>query len=125
MWHWGTYTTRIQVRNKKVIDLCYLVDESAAANNATPSVAATPEDLATSLNTYQDSSESHLLPTLRTESLKSPAKTAAGILANVDAFTATWFGSTAALDYGAGSGATYSLAGFKGSLQAALIAANL
>lgn len=122
-WTFGQYTTRVFVRNGSLIDLCYSVDESAAygKNDLDPVSIMTEEDKTLSL-TYQYG-DIDLLPTLRTESLKSPAKSRAVINGNV----VTWLQSLdeTITEVGVGSACTYTVQGFQQSLQAALIAANV
>jgi hypothetical protein len=122
-WTFGQYTTRVFVRNGAMIDLCYSVDESDAfaANDLEVVSYMTEEDKTLSL-TYQYG-ELQLLPSLRTEALKSPAKSRAAINGNL----VTWLQSLddTITEIGANSGCTYTVQGFQQSLQAALVAAKL
>ena len=81
----------------------------------------TEDDKTLSL-TYQYG-DINLLPTLRTEALKSPAKSRAAINGNL----VTWLQSLdeTITEVGANSGCTYTVQGFQQSLQAALIAASI
>jgi hypothetical protein len=135
-WIYGQYTTRVFVRNGVMIDLCYSVDESDefAHNNLTPESVMTEEEKLTSLNDYQnidafyddpDAIVLPLLPTLRTEALKGPAKSRAAITNNLVNFLVSVGFDAEASDVGAMTGATYSIRGFHQSLQAALVAAKL
>lgn len=122
-WTFGQYTTRVFVRNGAMIDLCYSVDESDtfAQNDLDVISYMTEEDKATSL-TYQYG-DLQLLPTLRTEALKSPAKSKSAINQNI----VTWLQAVddTITEIGANSGCTYTVQGFQQSLQAALVAAKL
>jgi hypothetical protein len=122
-WTFGQYTTRVFVRNGTMIDACYSVDESNefAQNDLNPVSYMTEEDKATSL-TYQYG-DIDLLPSLRTEALKSPAKSRTAINQNL----VSWLQGLddTITEIGANSGCTYTVQGFQQSLQAALVAAKL
>ena len=122
-WTFGQYTTRVFVRNGALINLCYSVDESDAyASNDLDVVSYMTEEDKTLSLTYQYG-DLQLLPTLRTEALKSPAKSRAAINQNL----VSWLQSIddTISEIGANSGCTYTVQGFQQSLQAALVAAKL
>lgn len=136
LWNWGTYTTRIVVNKKALTAVCTLVDESAAGNNL--GATATEEDKQTSLDLYQmptvgmDQEFPGTLPIMWYATLAKPASDAATISGNVDqcivqlstVTTAPCIkGGLAFADMGGLTGATYTVGGYSGSLQAALSAA--
>lgn len=133
LWNWGTYTTRILVNKKTVKKVCTYVDESAAGNNL--GTAATSEDLNTSIVQYQmpdsglDAEIPGTLPVLWAATLVAPATKATTIAANVTTcISQSWeeksgpcvAGGLAIAEFGGLTGATYTVNGYKDSLQAAL-----
>jgi hypothetical protein len=136
LWNWGTYTTRVLVKNGSVLQVCTYVDESAAANDL--GTLATAEDKATSADLYQGASKGMdqaipgQLPTLWYATLVKPAHTQVAIEANVTTCaTQSYDVTTTACPKGGLSdptthltGATYTVAGYKGSLHAALVSAK-
>lgn len=135
-WTFGQYTTRVFVRNGAMIELCYSIDEGDdyAHSDLDPVTHMTSAEKLQSISDYQlidldfdpsNGSQIELLPSLRTEALKSPAKSRAAVTTNLVNFLQVNGIDADASDVGAFSGATYTIRGFHLSLQAALIAANV
>lgn len=136
VWNWGTYTTRAIFQGGKMINVCTMVDESAAGNDL--GTAATEEDIATSASLYQgmaagmDQDIPGAIPLLQYAALATPAVSQTAIVNNVQqcivqdylTTTAPCIKGGLALEVGGLTGATYTVNGFKGSLQAALTSAK-
>lgn len=136
VWTWGTYTTRGIFRGGKLVNVCTFVDESAAGNDQ--GAVVTEEDIATSASLYQgmaagmDQDIPGAIPLLQYAALAAPAVSQTSILNNVSqcivqdymTTTAPCIKGGLALEVGGLTGATYTVNGFKGSLQAALTSAK-
>lgn len=136
LWSWGTYTTRAMFQGGTLVNVCTSVDESGAGNNL--GTAATPEDIATSASLYQgmaagmDQDIPGAIPVLQYAALAKPAVSQTAIINNVSqCITQDYMTTTApcikgglALTVGGLTGATYTVSGFKDSLQAALTSAK-
>jgi hypothetical protein len=135
-WTFGQYTTRVFVRNGAMIELCYSIDESNefAHSDLDPITYMTDEEKLESISGYQladldgddlNGVEIRVLPSLRAEALKGPAKSRSAITTNLINLLQANGLDAEAFDVGAMTGATYSIRGFHQSLQAALVAAKL
>ncbi len=136
LWDWGTYTTRIIIKGSKLSDVCTFVDQTNDGNDL--GTAATAEDKQTSLDLYQGSTKPITLdipgqlPVMWYAAVAAPAKTVAGIEANVQqCVTQNYTVTTAPCIKGGltdpvthATGASYTVGGFTGSLHAALTAAQ-
>lgn len=134
LWSWGVYTTRVMVNKRALTAVCTSVDESEAGNNLGQS--ATEEDKGVSPDSYQgpDKGMSETipgqLPVLWYATLAKPARDASAVLANVtQCITQDWGVTTAPCIkggladlslLGGLTGATYTVNGYKSSLQGAL-----
>jgi len=113
---WGTYRTRVYARGAALVPghVCTAVTFSGA----------TAAEVAEARTTYV----AGVVPVLRAAALTPtaarPGMGRAAMLARVQEEVVTSLGG-AATPIGAGSGATYSIAGFRHSLQAALVQARL
>jgi len=136
VWSWGTYTTRAMFQGGKLVAVCTHVDESAAGNDlGTP---ATEEDIATSASLYQgmamgmDQDIPGVIPVLQYAALAKPAVSKTAIINNVSqCITQDYLTTTTpcikgglALEVGGLTGASYTVSGFRDSLQAALTSAK-
>lgn len=136
LWSWGTYTTRAIFKGGALVSVCTHVDESAAGNNL--GAVATAEDIATSASLYQgmaagmDQDIPGAIPVLQYAALAKPAVSQTAIINNVSqCITQDYMTTTSpcikgglALTVGGLTGATYTVSGFKDSLQAALTSAK-
>lgn len=134
MWSWGVYTTRVVVNKQSLTAVCTYVDETNAGNDL--GTAATEEDKATSHKTFQgpdagmDQAIPGQLPVLWYATLAKPAKDASAIIGNVSQCIAQDWGVTTEpcikggladnAILGGMTGATYTVNGYRSSLQAAL-----
>ena len=136
VWSWGTYTTRAVFRGGQLVNVCTSVDESAAGNDL--GTAATADDIATSASLYQgmasgmDQDIPGAIPVLQYAALAKPAVSQTAIINNVSQCITQDYMTTSApcikgglaLTVGGLTGATYTVSGFKDSLQAALTSAK-
>ena len=112
---WGTYRTRVYLRGSVIqpAHVCTTVAFTSSSANEVTEVRTT----------YV----ANVVPTLRAAALtptaQIPGMGKAAVLARVQEEVVTSLGGAAA-PIGAGSGASYSIAGFRGSLQAALAKAR-
>lgn len=134
LWSWGVYTTRVMVNKQALTAVCTFVDETNAGNDL--GQAATEQDKLDSHSLYQgpdkgmDEMIPGQLPVLWHATLAKPAKDASAVLANVtQCITQDWSdtsepcikGGLADLELlGGMTGATYTVNGYKSSLQGAL-----
>lgn len=134
LWSWGVYTTRVMVNKRSLTAVCTYVDETDAGSDL--GVAATEQDKLDSHHLYQgpdagmDQQIPGQLPVLWYATLAQPAKDASAIIGNVDQCIAQDWGVTTAPCIKGGladleilggmTGATYTVTGYRGSLQAAL-----
>jgi hypothetical protein len=138
LWDWGTYTTRILVKGGAVVNVCTNVDQTNDGNDANPPVMATAQDKLDSQNLYQGINSPMTadipgtLPVMWFATLVKPAKTAAGIEANVNGCVHQNFDviSVACPKGGLNNsmtnltGATYTVEGYTTTLHASLVAAK-
>lgn len=136
VWSWGTYTTRAMFKGGVLVNVCTHVDETNAGNDL--GTAATEEDIATSASLYQgmtvgmDQDIPGVIPVLQYAALAKPGVSKTAIINNVtQCITQDYLTTTApcikgglAMEVGGLTGASYTVNGFRDSLQAALTSAK-
>ncbi len=137
-WQWGTYTTRVLIKGGALRAVCTSVNEANAGNDQVPRQLASAQDKLDSASLYQGADKPMstpvpgTLPVLWFAATVGAPKTAAASAAHVTKCATDNWNTVSAICPKAGlsdpvsglTGATYTVNGFKQSLQKALTTAK-